>query len=202
MTIKDKTSQPNTNRDFSFEKTYNDIPCPDGCLIAPIVVQDKKMVTNNKMNTNNFKTWKFGGYPVTVAFTAVLAEEFDNAMKIFNIKVKEYLSRYTKPKNQDLSLDKFYEDMYDEKDEVTGFDPAITNSEVEKLFLMASLVELISEVERLDAQCGKVLHLIYSDVDISKKEIFEKLGLSKTRGYEIVNKAHTLAKETYFKLNP
>lgn len=201
MTIKEQYSQNKPNRDFSSEKTYNDIPCPDGYLIAPIVVQDKKMVTNNQMNTNNFKTWKFGGYPVIVAFTAVLAEEFDNAMKIFNIKVKEYLSRYTKPKNQDLSLDKFYEDMNDEKNEVTGFDPAITNSEVEKLFLMASLNELISEVERMDAQCGKVLRLIYADIDISKKEIIEKLGLGKSRGYEVVNKAHDLAKETYKKLN-
>ena len=104
-------------------------------------------------------------------------------------------------KNTSLSLDQFYEDMYDENDEVTGFDPATSESDVEKLFLMISLDELISEVERMDDQCGKVLRLIYADIDISKKEIIEKLGLGKSRGYEVINAAHTLAKETYKKLN-
>jgi hypothetical protein len=201
MTIKEQNSKNKPNRDFSSEKTYNDILCPEGYLIVPIVVKDKKMVLNNQMNTNNFKTWKFGGRPVTVAFTIVPFDDFESAMKVFSMEVNEYLSRHTTPKNQCLSLEQFYEDMSEQNDETTGFEPAISESEIEKLFLMVSLDELISEVERFDAQCGKVLRLIYSDVEISKKEIFEKLGLGKTRGYEVVNKAHTLAKETYFKLN-
>jgi hypothetical protein len=201
MTITDNKSQNATNRDFSSEKTYNDIPCPEGYLTAPIVVKNKQMVKSNQMNTNNFKTWKFGGHPVIVAFTVVPAEEFENMMKVFNIELNDYLSRYKKMKNTALSLDQFYEDMYDENDEVTGFDPAISESDVEKLFLMASLDELISEVERMDAQCGKVLRLIYANIYISKKEIIEKLGLGKSRGYEVINTAHALAKETYKKLN-
>ena len=40
---------------------------------------------------------------------------------------------------------------------------------------MASLDELISEVERMDAQCGKVLRLIYANIYISKKEIIENI---------------------------
>ena len=201
MTITDNKSQNATNRDFSSEKTYNDIPCPEGYLTAPFVVNNKQIVKINQMNTNKFNTWTFGGHPVIVAFTVVPAEEFENMMKVFNIEVNDYLSRYKKMKNTALSLDQFYEDMYDENDEVTGFDPAISESDVEKLFLMASLDELISEVERMDAQCGKVLRLIYANIYISKKEIIEKLGLGKSRGYEVINTAHALAKETYKKLN-
>ncbi|HFI0464880.1 TPA: hypothetical protein ACGOY9_000292 [Streptococcus suis] len=201
MTIKEQYSQNKPNRDFSSEKTYNNIPCPEGCLIVPIVVKDKKMVLNNQMNTNNFKTWKFGGRTVTVAFTIVPADNFENAMKVFSMEVNEYLSRHTNSKNRELSLEQFYEEMYEANDEATGFEPAISESEIEKLFLMESLEELISEVEKMDVQCGKVLRLIYSNVEIRKKEIFEKLGLSKTRGYEVVKKAHTLAKATYYKLN-
>lgn len=92
MIIKNKSCRNEYKKhDFSNEKSYNDIPCQEGEILAPMVVKDNTMVQTFQMNPENLKTWRFGGHPVRVAFISVVQEQFDTTMKIFNWEVREIL---------------------------------------------------------------------------------------------------------------
>ena len=200
MTIKNKPCQIEYKKhDFSNEKTYNDIPCQEGEVLTPMVVKDNTMINTFQMNQENLKTWRFGGYPVRVAFIAVVQDQFDTTMKIFNWDVKELLSRYTKSKIETISLEKCFEDMVAE--DRNGVDPTRIESEVEFLMFSYTLEELIDKVYRKDKRKGMILKSIYEDINISKQDIIKRLGLAKTRGYELIKEAQNLAHETYLELN-
>lgn len=200
MTIKDNQCQNEYKKhDFSNEKSYNDIPCQEGELLAPMVVRDNAMVKSFQMNPDNFKTWRFMGHPVRVAFIPVAQDQFETTMRIFNQDVKEYLSRHTKSNLETISLEKCLEDM--DAEGGSGVDPTRTESEVETLMLFETLEELIEEVYRKDQRKELILKAIYEDMDISKQDIIKRLGLAKTRGYELIKEAHELARETYLELN-
>lgn len=200
MTIKNKPCQIEYKKhDFSNEKTYNDIPCQEGEVLTPMVVKDNTMINTFQMNPENLKTWRFGGYPVRVAFIAVVQDQFDTTMKIFNWDVKELLSRYTKSKIETISLEKCFEDMVAE--DRNGVDPTRIESEVEFLMFSYTLEELIDKVYRKDKRKGMILKSIYEDINISKQDIIKRLGLAKTRGYELIKEAQNLAHETYLELN-
>lgn len=200
MTTKDKQCQNEYKKhDFSNEKSYNDIPCQEGEVLAPMVVKDNVMVKTFQMDPANFKTWRFRGQPVRVAFVVVDKEQFEVTMQIFNRDVHEYLSKHTKSKLETISLEKCFEDM--ESEEGSGIDPTRIESEVETLMLFESLEELIDEVYRIDKKKALVIKSIFEDMNISKQAIIERLGVGKTRGYEIIKEAQALAKEVYKQLN-
>ncbi|MFX3850366.1 hypothetical protein [Streptococcus suis] len=157
------------------------------------------MLVNKDVNRDNLKTFNIYGKRILVGFVPVEREEFTNALRVFNMDTNEYLSRYSKGKHDDLSLDEMFEKM--DNDEKFGYDPTGIPSHEEKLMLIETLEELIEVVYQRNEKCGKILKLIYHDVTISKQEIIEKLGLKKTQGYDAIKKAHALAKEVYNELN-
>ncbi|WAX25478.1 hypothetical protein YS162_GM000025 [Streptococcus phage YS162] len=200
MTTNDKNTNSKYTPDrYQSEKSYNDVEITDSQVLVPFVIRDKAMLVNKDVNRDNLKTFNIYGKRILVGFVPVERAEFANALRVFNMDTNEYLSRHSKGKHGDLSLDEMFEKM--DNDEKFGYDPTGIPSHEEKLMLIETLEELIEVVYQRNEKCGKILKLIYHDVTISKQEIIEKLGLKKTQGYDAIKKAHALAKEVYNELN-
>lgn len=200
MTTNDKNTNSKYTPDrYQSEKSYNDVEPTDSQVLAPFVIRDKAMLVNKDVNRDNLKTFNIYGKRILVGFVPVERVEFANALRVFNMDTNEYLSRHSKGKHDDLSLDEMFEKM--DNDEKFGYDPTGIPSHEEKLMLIETLEELIDVVYQRNEKYGKILKLIYQDVTISKQEIIEKLGMKKTQGYDAIKKAHALAKEVYNELN-
>ncbi|HEL1759507.1 TPA: hypothetical protein TXU88_001442 [Streptococcus suis] len=200
MSINEQNSNSKYTPDrYQSEKSYNDVRTTDSQVLAPFVIRDKSMLVNKDVNQDNLKTFNIYGKRILVGFVPVERNEFANALRVFNMDTNEYLSRHSKGKHDDLSLDEMFEKM--DNDEKFGYDPTGIPSHEEKLMLIETLEELIDVVYQRNEKYGKILKLIYHDVTISKQEIIEKLGLKKTQGYDAIKKAQALAKEVYKELN-
>lgn len=200
MTTNDKNTNSKYTPDrYQSEKSYNGVEPTDTQVLAPFVIRDKTMLVNKDVNQDNLKTFNIYGKRILVGFVPVERDEFANALRVFNMDTNEYLSRHSKGKHDDLSLDEILQNM--DNDEKFGYDPTGIPSHEEKLMLIETLEELIDIVYRRNVRYGKILKLIYQDVSITKQEIIDKLGLKKTQGYDAIKKAHALAKEVYKELN-
>lgn len=200
MTTNDKNTNSKYTPDrYKSEKSYNGLELSDSQVLVPFVIRDKTMLVNKDVNRDNLKTFNIYGKRILVGFVPVERAEFANALRVFNMDTNEYLSRHTKGKHDDLSLDEMFEKM--DNDAKFGYDPTGIPSHEEKLMLIETLEELIDVVYQRNEKYGKILKLIYKDVTISKQEIIEKLGMKKTQGYDAIKKAHALAKEVYKELN-
>ncbi|WP_174854272.1 hypothetical protein [Streptococcus suis] len=200
MSINEQNSNSKYTLDrYKSEKSFNGVEPTDSQVLVPFVIRDKAMLVNKDVNRDNLKTFNIYGKRILVGFVPVEREEFTNALRVFNMDTNEYLSRYSKGKHDDLSLDEMFEKM--DNDEKFGYDPTGIPSHEEKLMLIETLEELIEVVYQRNEKCGKILKLIYHDVTISKQEIIEKIGLKKTQGYDAIKKAQALAKEVYKELN-
>ncbi|CQR25023.1 hypothetical protein BN1356_01366 [Streptococcus varani] len=184
---------------YKNEKPYNDVPCENNQVLAPMVIRDETMRQNNDINPSNLKTFKFYGKSVLVGFVPVPVENFENTLRIFNMHVNEYLNRYSKGRFNTLSLDEMLEKM--NSAEEVSYDPNGIPSHEEKLMLLETLEELIEVVFQRNEKYGKILKLIYQDVNITKQEIIAKLGMKKTQGYVNIHKAQAMAKDVYKELN-
>ena len=197
MTKKDNNRQSKyTAERYMDYEPYNGVPCSAQQVLAPFVIRDEAMRKSTDIIPENLRTFKFGGKPVLVGFVPVEVSEFETILKIFNLHVNEYLNRFSN--NADvISLD----EMLDKMAEGEGScDPTGIDSCEEKVLLFAMLDELIEEVTRQDERLGLILKMIYQNVDVSKQEIIAQLGLNKSQGYNLINKAQQLAKEKYDEL--
>ncbi|HEM3486441.1 TPA: hypothetical protein U1B19_000044 [Streptococcus suis] len=200
MTTNDKNNTSKYTPDrYQSEKSYNGVKPTDSQVLAPFVVRDKAMLVNEDVNRNNLKTFNIHGKRMLVGFVPVERAEFANALRVFNMDTNEYLSRHSKGKYDDLSLEEMMENMNNVNK--MRYDPTGIPSHEEKLMLIETLEELIDVVYQRNEKYGKILKLIYHDFTISKQEIIEKLGMKKTQGYDAIKKAHALAKEVYKELN-
>lgn len=183
----------NHYKDFSNRRPFNDIPCKPGEVLVPFVV-DREMVKYFGMNKDNLETWNFKGKKVLVAFTPVAEARKDDAMKIFNREVHEFLNQYAE-QSDDLSLDKMHDDMADEDGK--GKDPTGTASLEDTVFFGMMIKDLIAEVAQKNPKYGRILELIVEDYD--RGEILSELNLGKSQGYEDIKRARDLAKELFYK---
>ena len=112
-------------------------------------------------------------------------------MKIFNDEAERYLKHTEDITSDDLSLDKFLEDIDDEDGE--GFDPTGTTENEDSAFLMQVFEMLVSDLSEQDENMGKIIRLLADG--FQKKEILDKvdLGKGKTQGYAFIEKAQKAA---------
>lgn len=116
-------------------------------------------------------------------------------MKIFNDEAERYLKHTEDITSDDLSLDKFLEDIDDEDGE--GFDPTGTAENEDSAFLMQVLEMLVSDLSEQDENMGKIIRLLADG--FQKKGILDKvdLGKGKTQGYAFIEKAQKAALKIY-----
>jgi hypothetical protein len=116
-------------------------------------------------------------------------------MKFFNSEVERYLKHKEEVKSEDLSLDKFLEDIDDE--DGNGFDPTGTTALEDEAFLMQVFDMLVSDLSAQDVNMGKIIRLLSEG--FQKKEILDKLdiGKGKTQGYAFIEKTQKIARDIY-----
>jgi len=119
----------------------------------------------------------------------------DVYMKFFYSEVERYLKRKEEVKSEDLSLDKFLEDIDDE--DGNGFDPTGTTALEDEAFLMQVFDMLVADLSAQDENMGKIIRLLSEG--FQKKEILDKLdiGKGKTQGYAFIEKTQKIARDIY-----
>ena len=119
----------------------------------------------------------------------------DVYMKFFNSEVERFLKHKDEEQSDDLSLEKFLEDIDDEDGE--GFDPTGTTENEDKAFVMMVFELLIEELEAQDVNMGKIIRLLADG--FQKKEILDQvdLGKGKTQGYAFIEKTQKIALKIY-----
>lgn len=197
MTKKDNNRQSKyTPERYMDYEPYNGVPCSSQQVLAPFVIRDEAMRKSADIIPENLRTFKFGGKPVLVGFVPVEVSEFETILKIFNLHVNEYLNRHSNH-SVDISLDEMLEKLAEGEG---SYDPTGIASCEETVLIFALLEELIEEVSRQDERLGSILKMFYQNIDITKQEIIAQLGLNKSQGYNLINKAQQLAKEKYAEL--
>ena len=137
MTIKD-----NNYRNFSNRAPFNNIPAKADEELVPVVLTKEMKETLKPLgfDSENVETWTFPhGKKVPVVFVPNKKGIMDVYMKFFNSEVERYLKHKEEVKSEDLSLDKFLEDIDDEE-----FDPTGTTALEDEAFLMQVFDMLLS----------------------------------------------------------
>lgn len=185
-------------RDFSNRTSFNGATVNAGEELVPAVLT-KDMKNTLKplgLDYRNVETWTFPhGKKVPVVFIPNKKGFMDIYMKFFNEEVERYLKHKDDITSDDLSLDKFLEDIDDE--DGNGYDPTGTTENEDKALMMMAFELLVEELESQDANMGKIIRLLADG--FQKKEILEKvdLGKGKTQGYAFIEKTQKIALKIY-----
>lgn len=191
--------EKNSNyRDFSNRKSFNNIPVgADEELVPAVLTKDmQKTLIHLGLDKENAETWTFPhGKKVPVVFIPNRKGLMDVYMKIFNSEVERYLKHKDEVQTEDLSLDRFLEDIDDE--DGNGFDPTGTTAYEDEAFLMQVFDMLVEDLSKQDENMGKIISLLAEG--FQKKEILEKLniGKGKTQGYAFIEKTQKIALKIY-----
>ena len=193
------TNKDNHYKDFSNRKSFNNIPCTSDEVLVPVVLNAEMSVTLKAagLDRNNIETWHFphASEPVPVAFVPCNCDKKEACMKWFNHEVECYLKHLDDKTSEDLSLDKFMEDI--NNDDEGSFDPTATTEAEDAAALMYTFQLLLDQLAALDPKYAHVIQLLAEG--FSKKEIIEKVdfGRGKSQAYDYITKAQTTAKELY-----
>lgn len=188
-------------KDFSNRKSFNNIPCASDEVLVPVVINIEMYVTLKSagLDRNNIETWHFPhtNEPIPVAFIPCKRNNKDTSMKWFNHEVERYLKHLDDKVSEDLSLDKFLEDI--DSDDESSFDPTGTTEAEDTAALMYTFNLLLDQLAELDPNYARIIHLLADG--FSRKEIIEnvKLGKGKSQAYDYIKKAQAAAKELYDK---
>ncbi len=187
-------------RDFSNRKSFNGAAVnADEELVPAVLTKDMKNTLKPLgLDYRNVETWTFpNGKKVPVIFIPGKKGYMDISIKIFNGEAERFLKHQDEKVSDDLSLDKFLEDIDDENEK--GFDPTATTENEDAAFTMMVFELLIEELESMDANMGKIIRLLADG--FPKKEILDKvnLGKGKTQGYAFIEKTQKIALNLYNK---
>ena len=101
-------------RNFSNRVPFNNIPVKaDGELVPAVLTREMKETLNPlSFDSENVETWIFPhGKKVPVVFVPNKKGFMDVYMKFFNSEVERYWKHKEDVKSDDLSIDKFLEDI-------------------------------------------------------------------------------------------
>lgn len=185
-------------RNFSNRVPFNNIPVKaDGELVPAVLTREMKETLNPLgFDSENVETWIFPhGKKVPVVFIPNKKGFMDVYMKFFNSEVERYWKHKEDVKSDDLSIDKFLEDI-DNEDE-NGFDPMGTTAFEDEAFLMQVFDMLVADLSAQDENMGKIIRLLSEG--FQKKEILGRLniGKGKTQGYAFIEKTQKIARDIY-----
>lgn len=185
-------------RNFSNRKSFNNKLLEVDEELVPVVLTKEMKETLRPMGLDyeNVETWKFpNGKRVQVAFVPNKIGFMDAYMKFFNEEVERFLKHKDEALSEDLSLDKFLEDI--DAEDGSGFDPTGTTENEDNALLMMIFELLLEELEKQDPSMARIIRLLSEG--FQKKEILEKvdLGKGKTQGYVFIEKTQKIALKIY-----
>jgi hypothetical protein len=187
--------------DFSKRKSFNNIPCRAGEVLAPVVVDSdyKEYLKTLGLDWNNIETWhdKYGR-TVPVAFIQIKEDEMESSMSYFRAHTIRYLKQYQKTEWDEFSS---IEGMLEaaEDDDRKGYDPTGTTENEDNAFLKMALEDLIADLNKQDPTFGRIIKLLAEGN--TKGEVLDQidLGREKTQAYAYIKKVQTIAKEIWYK---
>lgn len=188
-------------KDFSNRKPFNNIACNADEELVPVVLSTEMSVTLKAagLDRNNVETWHFPhvGEPVPVAFIPCKRDKKATSMKWFNHEAERYLKHLNDKTSEDLSLDKFLEDI--DVDDEGSFDPTGTTEAEDTAILMYTFHLLLDQLATLDPKYAYIIQLLAEG--FSKKEILKKVDFDKgkSQAYYYIKKAQATAKDLYDK---
>lgn len=188
-------------KDFSNRKPFNNIPCASDEVLVPVVLNTEMSVTLKAagLDRNHIETWHFphASESVPVAFVPCNRNRKGASMKWFNHEVERYLKHLDDKTSEDLSLDKFMEDI--DNDDEGGFDATGTTEAEDEATLMYTFHLLLDQLAALDPNYAHIIQLLSEG--FSRKDIIKKVdfGKGKSQAYDYINKAQVTAKELYDK---
>lgn len=190
-------------RDFSNRKPFNNIPCKEDEELVPVVLNDdvKATLKSAGLDWNNVETWHFphSSKKIPVAFVPNSKGNMDTWMKWFNEEAKRFIQDNPMDKCENLSLDKFIEDMSD--DDKNSFDPTATTAYEDLAETLRTIDILVDSLSSQNVVYGNILRLIIEGYD--KKEVLDMVdtGKGKTQGYALITTVLEMAKDLYDEMN-
>ncbi len=196
-----ESKKDNHYRDFSNRTAFNGRPLYKGEILVPVVLTDdmKETLKPAGLDYHFTESWHFPHAREVVPVVFIPTEDVPGAMgasmKIFNAEVERYLKHLDDVISDELSLDKFSENI--ESEDGKGFDPTGTTENEDNAFLMMVFEMLISDLCAQDKNMGKIIRLLSEG--FSKREILNEvdLGKGKTQGYAFIEKAQKIALKIY-----
>lgn len=188
-------------RNFSNRKPFNNVPCAPDEELVPVVLNGEMTTTLKTagLDRNNIETWHFphANKPVPIAFIPCKYNKKEASMKWFNHEVERYLKHLEDKLFDDLSLDKFLEDI--DSDDEFSFDPTGTTEREDTATLIYTFHLLLNQLATLDPKYAYIIQLLSEG--FTRKEIIEKvdLGKAKTQAYAYIAKVQKIAKKLYDK---
>ena len=195
----DKTNNAKL-RDYSNRKPYNNVACPEGQVLTPVVLSDsmKEILKCTGLDLKNVETWKLPGsglkYPVV--FIPMTPEAASNYHSTFNGDITEYIGeKYHTNCSKDLSLDAMIDALED--DDRKGYDPSGTNYFEETFELEEMLKDLVNNLNEQDEHMGQIITLIAQGYNLKETGERVDLGLGPTQTFTFIKKTQKLAKKIY-----
>ncbi len=185
--------------DYSKFKAFDNIPCGEGEILFPVVMDREMTVTlqeqgldRRNMATLHFPRAKKG---VPVAFIRIRKEDLPVTEYYLNIKAKLYLNGEDNWNLELLSLDEMMDAASDPDD--AGFDPTGDGSAEEDALRNLQLLAISEKLAVIKPVYAEIFRLICQEY--TKKEILSKIGWtgSRSRGYELIEHVRHLAAKLY-----
>lgn len=194
---------------------YDNREVKEGEVLVPMMATPER-IEGLDVDKRNLRTWRGAGRLYTVMFYPVPKEFRNEAMRQFNAELNEYLGKnrdarclipqedgtvkVCPKKNGDnhcACKDCPYNGVLERQDktevslealmEESEYEPATSPSAEEEYMLAAMLEELLEELNEKYPKEAEIVNMLLDDVD--KEAIFERLGLKKSQGYNLIKSA-------------
>lgn len=139
-----------------------------------------------------FRQCRIMGIPILTAFVPVAEEEYEQLVWWYNNSVNDYLKDFRKPSKNAPKISSW--EAFTEKQDLPVIDDGI------ELYLFMDQFEFLkSKLAESNFQAPEILEMLFKGYE--NKEIFEKLGVQKSAGYNKVNNTKKEGIELYKALN-
>lgn len=206
------------------KKQYNGRPVPEGYVLAPVWLKKEFVNDSPDILAENLTTRKYAGITFLIGYVAVKSEEYENLKRDCDQQVNAYLKKYRAgrcvighkadgmpilcPKSRrctecaekgeherfnparDGNQEVPFTDLTEEQgveDQYPSFQD--TETEAEKL------QRLLDHLGKIDQKYCDIVTLKLAGV--SMREIFSKLGLKSSRGYQVVNECEDVCRKFF-----
>lgn len=154
--------------------------------VAPWPV-DKDTIEAKHMSRDDLRIWYLpNGRRITVAFYIVKIDDFESAMRAFNLLAKGEAA-YDEEGLEFVTLDTLMPDYVDATLYLRNKNRY--HSAEDDYLAVAEYQSVIDEVKKLNPKYGSILQMLLDDENHSKEHVIAALGLGKSQGYDLIKKA-------------
>lgn len=216
MTKKVNQQTVNSSKARREKKPYDGRPVPEGYVLAPVWLKRSFVEDAPDILSENLTTRKYAGITFLIGYVAVPPEEYEGLKQDCDAQINAYLKKhragrciigYKKdgtpklcPKTnrcrgcihkgeyerynpqKDNNPEILFTDITEEQGVEDQY-PSLQDTETEE----DKLAKLLEHLKTKDPRYYDIVMLRHQDPDMSAEDIFEKLNLKSSRGYQILD---------------